>query len=53
VWVGFDRPRSLGRGETSGRAALPIWVNYMSEVLGSATGSAVSCWISSHFMKSV
>ena len=33
VWVGFDRPRSLGRGETGGRAALPIWVDYMSEVL--------------------
>jgi penicillin-binding protein 1A len=35
VWVGFDRPRSLGRGETGGRAALPIWVDYMSEVLTS------------------
>jgi penicillin-binding protein 1A len=33
VWVGFDRPRSLGGGETGGRAALPIWVDYMGEAL--------------------
>lgn len=29
VWVGFDRERSLGRGEVGGRSALPIWVDYM------------------------
>jgi penicillin-binding protein 1A len=29
VWVGFDRPRSLGPGETGGRAALPIWTAFM------------------------
>jgi penicillin-binding protein 1A len=29
VWVGYDRERSLGRGEVGGRAALPIWVDYM------------------------
>jgi penicillin-binding protein 1A len=33
VWVGFDRPRSLGARETGGRAALPIWVDYMREAL--------------------
>ncbi len=33
VWVGFDRPRSLGRGETGARAALPIWIDTMSAVL--------------------
>jgi penicillin-binding protein 1A len=33
VWVGFDRPRSLGVRETGGRAALPIWVDYMGEAL--------------------
>lgn len=33
VWVGFDRPRSLGGRETGGRAALPIWVDYMREAL--------------------
>lgn len=29
VWVGFDRERTLGRGEVGGRSALPIWVDYM------------------------
>jgi penicillin-binding protein 1A len=34
VWVGYDRPRSLGRDETGSRVAVPIWVAYMSKVLG-------------------
>ncbi|HEY8269655.1 MAG TPA: PBP1A family penicillin-binding protein [Pseudobdellovibrionaceae bacterium] len=29
VWVGFDKEHSLGKGEVGGRAALPIWVEYM------------------------
>lgn len=29
VWVGFDEERSIGRGEVGGRAALPIWLEYM------------------------
>ncbi|MCA9580571.1 MAG: PBP1A family penicillin-binding protein [Myxococcales bacterium] len=29
VWVGFDRPRPLGRKESGGRVALPIWVDVM------------------------
>lgn len=29
VWVGFDEEKSLGRGEVGGRAALPIWLEYM------------------------
>lgn len=29
VWVGFDDHSSLGRGETGGRAALPIWLRFM------------------------
>lgn len=33
VWVGFDDPSSLGRGEYGGRAALPIWIDYMAEAL--------------------
>jgi penicillin-binding protein 1A len=33
VWVGFDEPTSLGRGEYGGRAALPIWMNYMTSAL--------------------
>jgi penicillin-binding protein 1A len=34
VWVGYDRPRSLGRDETGSRVAVPIWVGYMARVLG-------------------
>jgi 1A family penicillin-binding protein len=34
VWVGYDRPRSLGRDETGGRLAAPIWASYMTRVLG-------------------
>ena len=34
VWVGYDRPRSLGRDETGSRVAVPIWVAYMAKVLG-------------------
>jgi penicillin-binding protein 1A len=34
VWVGYDRPRSLGRDETGSRVAVPIWVSYMTKVLG-------------------
>ncbi|MEE4250356.1 MAG: penicillin-binding transpeptidase domain-containing protein, partial [Alcanivoracaceae bacterium] len=33
VWVGFDDPTSLGRGEYGGRAALPIWMEYMTNAL--------------------
>jgi len=33
VWVGFDKVQSLGRDETGGRAALPIWVRYMETAL--------------------
>jgi penicillin-binding protein 1A len=33
AWVGFDQPAPLGRGETGGRAALPIWINFMRVAL--------------------
>lgn len=33
VWVGKDRIKSLGRGETGGRAAAPIFLKYMKRVL--------------------
>ncbi len=33
VWVGYDRPRSLGRDETGSRVAVPIWTSFMTEVL--------------------
>ena len=33
TWLGFDQPVSLGVGETGGGAAMPIWINFMSQVL--------------------
>ncbi|MBF6058754.1 penicillin-binding protein 1A [Thiomicrorhabdus heinhorstiae] len=33
VWVGFDQPSTLGRSEVGGRAALPIWMDYMQDAL--------------------
>lgn len=33
AWIGFDQPRSLGRDETGGKAALPIWISYMATAL--------------------
>ena len=33
VWVGFDSKEVLGKGETGGRAALPIWLDYMRVAL--------------------
>ncbi len=33
VWVGFDQERSLGRDETGAKAASPIWLGFMREVL--------------------
>jgi penicillin-binding protein 1A len=33
AWIGFDQPQTLGRGETGGVAALPIWMTYMGAVL--------------------
>ena len=33
TWIGFDQPRSLGRDETGGKAALPIWIRYMATAL--------------------
>ena len=33
AWIGFDQPQTLGRNETGGSAALPIWMSYMANVL--------------------
>ena len=32
-WVGFDQPKNLGRNETGGMTALPIWIGYMERAL--------------------
>lgn len=33
TWVGFDQPTPLGRGEVGGKAALPIWMDFMRVAL--------------------
>jgi penicillin-binding protein 1A len=33
TWVGFDEESSLGKGETGSRAAGPIWLGFMQQVL--------------------
>ena len=33
VWVGFDSERSLGKQETGGHAAAPIWTAFMKQAL--------------------
>jgi penicillin-binding protein 1A len=33
AWVGFDELRPLGRRETGGRAALPMWISFMDKAL--------------------
>jgi len=34
VWVGFDQPQSIGEKETGARAAIPIWLSFMKDILG-------------------
>ena len=33
VWMGFDQHKPLGKRETGGVAALPIWIDFMREAL--------------------
>ena len=33
AWMGFDQPKSLGSRETGGGIAMPIWLDYMSDML--------------------
>jgi penicillin-binding protein 1A len=33
AWLGFDQPRTLGKNQTGGRIALPIWIDYMGRAL--------------------
>ena len=32
-WVGFDQPKTLGKNQTGGVVALPIWLGYMEQTL--------------------
>ena len=33
AWLGFDNSSPLGRGETGGKAALPMWIEFMRTAL--------------------
>jgi len=33
VWTGYDNRKSLGKGKTGARAALPIWIGIMKRIL--------------------
>ena len=33
AWLGFDTAKPLGRNETGGKAALPIWIEFMKTAL--------------------
>ena len=33
AWIGFDKPRPMGSGETGAGAALPMWIKYMAGAL--------------------
>src|SRR5207248_691176 len=33
VWVGFDNNDPLGPNETGGRAAIPVWLDFMQDTL--------------------
>ena len=33
VWVGYDQEQSMGAGDTGSRAASPIWLGFMQDVL--------------------
>lgn len=41
AWIGFDRPRSMGGGETGSQAALPIWMGYMAKALAGVPEKAL------------
>ena len=42
VWLGHDTKTSLGKREYGGTAALPVWVNFMTEALADERSKRVS-----------
>lgn len=40
AWLGFDTSRTLGRNETGGKAALPIWIDFMRVALANKAEQA-------------
>lgn len=41
VWIGHDDPQPMGRGESGGRTALPVWIDYMREALAEVPEQAL------------
>jgi penicillin-binding protein 1A len=33
LWIGFDQPKNMGEGESSGRVAAPVWRDFMLAAL--------------------
>ena len=56
VWVGFDNPRTLGKGEQGAAVAAPIWHEFMAKALKGRPpvdfpqppGVTLASWSSSH-----
>ncbi len=42
AWVGLDNGKPLGNKETGGRAALPIWIDFMKEALKDTPNTPLS-----------
>jgi len=42
AWIGFDNPKTLGRNETGGQAALPMWIRFMGHALKGVPEQALS-----------
>lgn len=40
VWIGHDQKRTLGRGETGGRVAAPIWRNFVKAIEKNDSGKS-------------
>ena len=40
VWVGYDRGKTLGSGNTGGKIAAPIWLDFMRKATGTSKASA-------------
>ena len=32
VWIGYDKEKTLGKGETGSKTALPVWIDYMDKI---------------------
>ncbi|MGA2654479.1 MAG: peptidase, partial [Gammaproteobacteria bacterium] len=42
VWFGFDRNRTLGKGEYGAQTALPVWVDFMRDALKDKPESVIA-----------